>query len=52
MEHNAKALLLFQTTVSLWFLVLVFVVLGWAWILFYHQETWGRKKPGINIKEL
>jgi len=52
MEQNTKWLFLFQTTVSLWFLSLVFMVLVWLWTLFFHQETLGRKRPGLNIKEL
>ncbi len=52
MEQNTKLLFLFQAAVSLWFLSLVFMVLVWAWRLFSHQETRGRKGPGLNIKEL
>jgi hypothetical protein len=52
MEQNKKLLFLFQAAVSLWFLSLVFMVLVWAWKLFFHQEIWGRRGPGINIKEL
>ena len=52
MEQNNKMLFLFLATVSLWFLSLVFVALVWAWTLFTHQETRGRKGPSLNIKEL
>ena len=52
MEQNTKLFFLFQVTVLLWFFSLVFMVLVWIWTLFTHQETRGRKGPGLNIKEL
>jgi hypothetical protein len=52
MEQNTKMLFLFQTTVSLWFLSLVFMALIWVWTFFLHQETKGRKGPSLNLKEL
>ena len=52
MEQNNKMLFLFQVTVSLWFLSLVFMALVWAWTLLTHQEAKARRGPGINIKEL
>lgn len=52
MEQNTKLFFLFQTTVSLWFLSMVFMTLVWAWTFFIHQEPGRRKGPGINLKEL
>lgn len=52
MEQNTKVLILFQTTLSLWVISLVFMVLAWAWMLFYNQEPPRIKRPSLNLKEL
>jgi hypothetical protein len=52
MEQNTKLFFLFQTTVSVWYLSLMFISLLWTWTMVIHQETRGRKGPGINLKEL